>query len=186
VSAPGPGTAGRAGCVLAGLALLVAGLAGTAPAPAGTGDVTARAGPVTVTAGPLRPGAAGTLTTSVRVSTGAQPSDQLDAALAAGGAPVAVYHRQVSVGEIPDLAGCGGDTPPPGVVSEWLHYGPMLVPGLSGGPAPPAQATLTVRPASPVPAGRTLAITLYFARAGSVTLSLPVVSQPVTSQPVVS
>jgi hypothetical protein len=169
----GPGRRVRGvGWTLAGLALLLTGLAGAAPAP-GAGDVIARLGPVTVSATALRPGPSGTLTTSVQVTTSGQPSDQLDAAIAAGGAPVAVYHRRVNVGEIPDLAGCGGDTPP-GVVDHWLHYGPLLVPGRSGGPSSPADATLTVQPVGTPPAGGILAITLYFAHAGSVTLHLPV------------
>jgi hypothetical protein len=170
----GPGyRARRAGSTLAGLALLLAGLAGTAPA-ARAGDVIARLGPITVNVTALRPGPSGTLTTSVQVTTSGQPSDQLDAAIAAGGAPVAVYHQRVSVGEIPDLASCDGDVPPPGVVNQWLHYGPLLVPGRSGGPSAPADATLTVQPIVPVPASGTLAITLYFAHAGSVTVRLPV------------
>ena len=90
----------------------------------------------------------------MQVSTSGQPSDQLDAAIAADGAPVAVYHQQVNVGEIPDLAGCGAETPPPGVVDHWLHYGPLLVPGRSGGPSPPADATLTVRAGIAALAGR--------------------------------
>ena len=163
----------RAGWTLAGLALLLTGLAGTAPVP-GAGHVIARLGSITVSATTLRPGPAGTLTTSVQVTTSVQPSDQLDAAIAASGVPVAVYHQRVSVGEIPDLAGCGGDNPPPGVVDHWLHYGPLLVPGRSGGPSPPADATLTVQPAAAPPAGGILVVTLYFAHAGSVTLHLPV------------
>ena len=163
----------RAGGTLAGLALVLAGLAGTAPA-SGAGDVIARLGSITVSATALRPGPSGTLTTSVQVSTSGQPSDQLDAAIAAGGAPVGVYHQRVNVGEIPDLTGCGGDIPPPGVVDHWLHYGPLLIPGRSGGPALPAGATLTVQPVAPLSAGGILAITLYFAHAGSVTLRLPV------------
>jgi len=159
--------------MLAGLALLLTGLAGTAPVP-GAGHVIARLGRITVSATALRPGPSGTLTTSVQVSTSGQPSDQLDAAIAASGIPVAVYHQRVSVGEIPDLAGCGGDNPPPGVVDHWLHYGPLLVPGRSGGPSPPADATLTVQPAAALPAGGILVVTLYFAHAGSVTLHLPV------------
>jgi hypothetical protein len=163
----------RAGGTLAALALLLAGPAGTAAA-GGAGDVTTRLGSITVSAAALHAGPSGTLTTSVQVTTTGQPSDQLDAAIAAGGAPVAVYHQQVSVGEIPDLAGCGGDTPPPGVVDHWLHYGPLLVPGRSGGPSPPAAATLTVQPVTALPAGGILAITLYFAHSGSVTVHLPV------------
>jgi hypothetical protein len=110
----------------------------------------------------------------VQVTTSGQPSDQLDVAIAASGVPVAVYHQRVSVGEIPDLAGCSGDNPPPGVVDHWLHYGPLLVPGRSGGPAQPAEATLTVEPAVAPPASGILAVTLYFAHAGSVALHLPV------------
>ena len=110
----------------------------------------------------------------MQVSTSGQPSDQLDAAIAAGGAAVAVYHQQVSVGEIPDLASCGAELPPPGVVDHWLHYGPLLVPGHAGGPSPPANATLTVPAGAARPAGGSLAITLYFAHAGPVTLHLPV------------
>jgi hypothetical protein len=122
----------------------------------------------------LRPGPSGTLTTSLQVTTSGQPSDQLDAAIGAGGAPVAVYHRRVSVGELPDLASCDIGQPPPGVVDHWLRFGPLLVPGHSGGPSPPADATLTVQPVASLPAGGILAITLYFAHAGSVTLRLPV------------
>jgi len=165
----------RAGWCLAELVLLAAALAGSAAA-AGAGDVTARLGTLTVSATVLRPGPSGTLTASLQVTSSAQLSDQLDAAIAAGGAPVAVYHRRVSVGEIPDLASCDGGNPPPRMVDDWLHYGPLLVPGRSGGPAVPADATLTVLPATPLPAGGMLAITLYFAQAGSVTLRLPVES----------
>jgi hypothetical protein len=159
--------------MLASTVLVLAGLAGATPAH-GTGDVVARRGPVTVSATALRPGPAGTMITDVQVSTRGQASDQLDAAIAADGAAVAVYHQQVNVGEISDLTGCGTELPPPGIVDHWLHYGPLLIPGRSGGPAPPADATLTVPPADPWPAGATLAITLYFARAGSVILRLPV------------
>ncbi len=167
-----PGRPGyRAGWAVAGLGLLLAGLTGTAPAPGG--EVTARLGSITVSATVLRPGPAGTLTASMQVSTSGQPSDQLDAAIAAGGAPVAVYHQRVAVGELTGLTSCDGDNPSPGVVSRWLHYGPLLVPGFSGAPSP-ADATLTVQPVTSVPAGRSLAITLYFAHAGSVVLRLPV------------
>ena len=169
---PGRGTR-RTGLMLAGTVLLLAGLAGAAPAH-GAGYVIARLGPVTVRATALSPGPAGTLTTYIQVSTGGQPSDELDAAIAADGTAVAVYHQQVSVGEISDLTGCGTEPPPPGVVNHWLHYGPLLVPGRSGAPSPPAAATLTVQPDGTVPAGATLAITLYFADAGSVILRLPV------------
>ena len=40
------------------------------------------------------------------------------------------YRRRVNVGELPDLAGCGAETR---MVDRWLHYGPLLVPGRSGG-----------------------------------------------------
>ena len=150
---------------------MITGLAGAAPAPA---TVLARLGPITVSATALRPGADGTLTASLLVSTSGQPSDQLDAAIAGDGAAVAVYHQRVNVGELPDLAGCGAETPAPGVVDRWLHYGPLLVPGRSGGSSPPAAATLTVRPGTSPPPGATLAVTLYFAHAGTVLLRLPV------------
>ena len=165
--------ASRPGLMLAGTVLVLAGLAGAAPAP-GAGDIVARLGPVTVSATALRPGPAGTLTTEVQASTSGQGSDQLDAAIAADGTAVAVYHQRVNVGEISDLTGCGTELPPPGIVDRWLHYGPLLVPGRSGGRAPPADATLTVPPGASRPAGPTLAITLYFAQAGSVVLRLPV------------
>jgi len=164
---------GRAGLMLAGAVLVLAGLTGAAPA-RGADDVVARLGAVTISATALRPGPAGALTTTMRVSTSGPASDQLDAAIAADGDAVAVYHRQVNVGEITDLTGCGTELPPPGIVDHWLHYGPLLVPGRSGGPAPPAAATLTVPPDAARPAGATLAITLYFAQAGSVSLRLPV------------
>ena len=166
----------RAGLILAATVLSLAFLAGvTGAAPArGAGEIIARLGPLTVSATALHPGPAGTLTTHLQVSTSWQPSDQLDAAIAADGAAVAVYHRQVNVGEISDLTGCGTELPPPGIVDHWLHYGPLLIPGRSGGPVPPAEATLTVPSDASRPAGATLAITLYFARAGSVTLRLPV------------
>ena len=169
---PGPSLR-RAGWTLAGAGLLLAGLAGAAPAP-GTGDVIARLGPITVSATALRPGPGGTLTASVQVSTSGQPSDQLDAALAAGGLPVAVYHQRVAVGELTDLAACDGDSPPPGLVNQWLHYGPLLIPGRSGDPGAPADATVTVAAGTAWPDGGTLTITLYFAHAGSMSLRLPV------------
>jgi hypothetical protein len=169
---PGHGTR-RTGLLLAGTVLLLTGLAGATPAH-GAGYVIARLGPVTVRATALRPGPAGTLTTHIQVSTSGQPSDELDTAIATGGVAVAVYHQLVNVGEISDLTGCGTEPPPPGVVNHWLHYGPLLVPGRSGAPSPPANATLTVQPDGMVPAGATLAITLYFADAGSVILRLPV------------
>ena len=165
--------ASRPGLMLAGTVLVLAGLAGAAPAP-GAGDIVARLGPVTVSATALRPGPADTLTTEVQASTSGQGSDQLDAAIAADGTAVAVYHQRVNVGEISDLTGCGTELPPPGIVDRWLHYGPLLVPGRSGGRAPPADATLTVPPGASRPAGPTLAISLYFAQAGSVVLRLPV------------
>jgi hypothetical protein len=164
----------RAGWCLAELTLLAV-LAGSAPA-AGADVITARLGSLTVSATALRPGPSGTLAATVQVTTSAQPSDQLDAAIAAGGAPVAVYHGRVSVGEVPDLASCDIGQPPSAVVDRWLHYGPLLVPGRSGGASPPADATLTVQPVEPLAAGGVLAITLYFARAGSLTLRLPVES----------
>ena len=154
---------------LASLALL--GLAGAGPA---RGTVLAQLGPVTISATALVAGMGGTLTANVQVSTSGQLSDQLDAATAADGAPVAVYHQQVNVGELPDLSGCGAETPSSAVVDAWLHYGPLLIPGRSGGPSPPATATLTVQPGSALPPGTSLAITFYFARVGSVTLRLPV------------
>jgi hypothetical protein len=154
---------------LAGLALL--GLAGAAPAP---GTVLAQLGPVTISATALAHDMGGTLTANVQVSSSGQLSDQLDAATAADGAPVAVYHQQVNVGELPDLSGCGAETPSSAVVDTWLHYGPLLIPGRSGGPSPPATATLTVQLGSAPPPGTSLAITFYFAHAGSVTLRLPV------------
>ena len=130
-------------------------------------------GPLTVRATALRPGPSGTLTASVQVSTSGRHSDQLDAAIAAGGATVALYHEQVSLAEVPDLTGCGGGIVPLPVVEHWLHYGPLQVPGQSGGPAPPVDATLTVQPAAPV-ASQTLTITLYFAGGGVMPLNLPV------------
>ena len=170
------GGARRAGLILVASALLLALLAGvTGATPArGAGDVIARLGPLTVSATALHPGPAGTLTASMQVSTSGQASDQLDAAIADGAAVVTVYHRQVNVGEISDLTGCGTELPPPGIVDHWLHYGPLLIPGRSSGPAPPADATLTVPPDAARPAGATLAITLYFAQAGPVVLRLPV------------
>jgi hypothetical protein len=154
---------------LAGLALL--GLTGAAPAP---GTAITRLGPVTVSATELAAGPGGMLTASVQISTSGQLSDQLDAATAADGAPVAIDHQQVNVGELPDLSGCGAETPSPAVVDTWLHYGPLLIPGRSGGAAPPATAILTIQPGSALPPGTSLAITFYFANAGSVTMRLPV------------
>jgi hypothetical protein len=156
-------------------ALALVGLVGASAAP-GPDTVLARLGPITVSATALVPGPGGTLTASVQVSTSGQASDQMDAATAADGAPVAVYHQQVNVGELPDLSGCGAETPSPAVVDTWLYYGPLLIPGRSGSPSPPATATatLTVQLGSAPPSGTSLAITFYFARAGSVTLRLPV------------
>jgi hypothetical protein len=163
----------RPGLVLAGLALVAAGLTGMtrAPRPAG---VTARLGPITVSATALSPGPAGTLTGSMRVSTAGPYPDQLDAAIAADGAPVAIYHEWVAVATLADLTDCGGITAPPGVVAAWMHDGPLPVPGRSGGPPVPADATVTIHPARVPPPGATLAVTFYFANAGAVILRLPV------------
>jgi hypothetical protein len=163
--------AGGAGLALAALGLLLTGPAG--PAASGTGDVLARLGSLMVSATALRPGPSGTLTASVQVSTSGRHSDQLDAAIAAGGGTVALYHEQVSLAEVPDLTSCGGGIVPLMVVKQWLHYGPLQVPGQSEGPAAPVDATLTVRPAAPI-ASQTLTITLYFAGGGVMPLNLPV------------
>jgi hypothetical protein len=171
---PGEGygrRAGMAGLALAALGLLLTGPAG--PAESGTGDVLAHLGSLTVSATALRPGPSGTLTASVQVSTSGWQSDQLDAAIAAGGGTVALYHEQVSLAEVPDLTGCGGGIVPLMVLKQWLHYGPLQIPGQSGGPAAPVDATLTVQPVAPV-AGQSLSITLYFAGGGVMPLSLPV------------
>ena len=157
---------------MAGAVLAVAVLTGATPA-AGTEPVLARLGPITVSASALRAGPGGTLTTSVQLSTSAPVLGSARRGDRGRRDPVAVYHQQVNVGELPDLAGCGAETPSSAVVDRWLHYGPLLIPGRSGGPSPPAAAMLTV-PAGLWPAGTTLAITLYFAHAGSVRLRLPV------------
>jgi len=176
VTRPGLGQAGFRGVrgARSAFAALVLLLAGTGAAPgAGAGQVVVWLGPITVSSTALRPGPAGTMTAVLQVATSGQSSDQLDAAIAGGGSPVGMYHERVNVGEISDLTGCGGDPAPSGVVAHWLHYGPLLVPGRSGGPVPPAYATLLVQEQGR-PAGQTLAITLYFAHAGAVTMDLPV------------
>ncbi len=90
-----------------------------------------------------------------------------------GGGTVALYHQQVSLAEVPDLTGCGGDAAPLPVIERWLHYGPLQVPGQSAGAAAPVDATLTVQ--APAPAGgKTLTVTLYFAGGGVLPLPLPV------------
>ena len=162
---------GEAGWALAALALLFTGAGATSASV--SDQVVARSGPVTVSATDLRPGPSGTLVADVHISTSGQPSDELDAAIAAGSTAVSVYHERVNVGEIPDLTGCGAESAPPGVVDHWLHYGALLVPGRSGGSVPPASATLTVQQVTRT-ARQTLAITLYFAHAGALTMKLPV------------
>jgi hypothetical protein len=138
----------------------VSGAARATPA-AGSDDVKASVGAITVSATSLRPGRSGMLTSQLQMTTDAAESDQLDAVL-------------VNVGEISDLASCDGDTPPPSVVDHWLHYGPLLVPGLANGPAPPATATLTIPTVGPVSFGGNVTVTLYFAHAGQLDLRLPV------------
>lgn len=157
--------------MLAGLVLL--GGSAQAHRLSGAGQVVGRVGNVTVTATGLHPGPSGSLTGVLHVTTSGSASDQLDVALAAGGTAVSVYHRQVSVGEIPDLASCDGVVPSPRVVNRWLHYGPLLVPGRAYGIAAPASATLSLSGAS-VSVERSLPVTLYFAHAGRLTLDLPV------------
>ena len=171
---PGQGygrRAGTAGLALAAMGMLLSG-PGERPAP-GTGNVIARLGPLTVRATALRPGPSGTLTAGVQLSTSGRRSEQLDAAIAADGATVALYHEQVSLAEVPDLTGCGGGAVPLAVVEHWLRYGPLPVPGQSGGPVPPVNATLTVQPVTRI-AGPALTVTLYFAGGGVLPLSLPV------------
>jgi len=162
----------RAAGVLAGLVLILL-LTGSASA-AGTGTVLARLGPIAVSASPLRPGPDGTLTASLQISTSAWRSDQLDVAIAADGEAVAVYHQLVGLIDLSDLSSCGSVAPPEAVIDNWLHYGPLPLPGRSGGLSPPTTATLTVRPVPSLSPGAVLVITLYFARAGSVPLRLPV------------
>ena len=139
----------------------------------GAGQVVGHVGAITVTASSLRPGPSDALTGNLRLTTTGAASDQLDAALAAGSAAVGVYHQQVSVGEISDLASCDGTLPSQLTLAAWLHYGPLLVPGHAYGPSPPASGTLTVGPPAVSPAG-SLAITFYFAHAGQLTLDVPV------------
>ena len=171
--------AGTAGLALAAAGLLLAGSGGRVAS--GSSDVIARLGPLTVSATALRPGPSGTLTASVRLSTSGPRSASLDAAIASGGGTVTLYHDQVSLAEVPDLTGCGGDAAPLPVVERWLHYGPLQVPGSGqfAGPAPPVDATLTVQPAAPI-ASKTLTVTLYFAGGGVLPLTLPVTG---TAQP---
>jgi hypothetical protein len=170
--------AGTAGLALAAAGLLLAG-SGEHAASGTVGDVVARLGRLTVSATALRPGPSGTLTASVQLSTSGQRSDQLDAAIAAGGGTVALYHQQVSLAEVPDLTGCGGVSPPLPVIERWMHYGPLLIPGQAGqsaGTALPVDATLTVRPATPA-TGKTVTVTLYFSGGGALSLALPVNAQ---------
>jgi len=137
------------------------------------GEVVGRVGSVTVTATSLRPGPSGALTSDLRITTRSSASDQLDAALAAGDTAVSVYHQQVSVGEISDLASCDGQRPSQLTVEQWLHQGPLLVPGRAYGASSAASAALTV-PAGGVSIRRSMAVTLYFSRSGQLTLDLPV------------
>jgi hypothetical protein len=157
--------------MLAGV-VLIGGAVRSTPA-AGPGRILARAGPVVVSATGLHPGPGPAWISQLQVRTSSPASDQLDAALAAGDTAVGVFHQRVSVGEIPDLASCDGDTPPTSVVDHWLHYGPLLVPGRVSGPAPAATAALTLPAAGLVTTGGSVAVTLYFAQAGPVTIDLP-------------
>ena len=159
------------GWMLAGL-VLIGGAVRSTPA-AGTEKIVARAGPIIVSATSLHPGPGPAWISQLQVQTRSPASDQLDAALAAGDTAVGVFHQRVSVGEIPDLASCDSETPPPSVVDHWLHYGPLLVPGRANGPTPAATATLTVPAAGLATTGGRRAVTLYFARAGPVIVDLP-------------
>jgi hypothetical protein len=159
------------GWMLASLGLL-GGAVGVNPGVTAS-HVVGRVGSITVTATTLQPERSDTLTSDLRLTTSGAASDQLDTALAAGNAAVSVYHRQVSVGEIPDLASCDGEVPSQVIVEQWLHEGPLLVPGRAYGDASPASATLMV-PTAGVSVHQSLAITLYFAHAGELTLDLPV------------
>jgi hypothetical protein len=173
VAGPQPNGAYRGvGWLLASL-VLISGAARSAPA-ASTARIMGHDGAILVTATGLRPGPGHAWISQLQVQTSSPASDQLDAALAAGATAVGVFHREVSVGEIPDLASCDGVTPPPSVVDEWLHYGPLLVPGRASGPAPAATATLTLPADRLVTRQGSVAVTLYFAQAGPLILDLPV------------
>jgi hypothetical protein len=88
-----------------------------------------------------------------------------------------VYHEVISLTDMPDdLASCGGVAPPPAVVRQWMHYGPLVVYGTASGSPAVADATLTVPPDGAARPGGTVAVTLYFARAGSLVVRLPVSS----------
>ncbi len=160
------------GWLLAGL-VLISGAVRSTPA-AGTARIRAHEGAILVTTTGLRPGRDHTWISQLQVRTSSPASDQLDAAVAAGSTAVGVFHRQVSVGEIPDLASCDGVTPPPSVVDQWLHYGPLLVPGRASGPGPAATATLTLPAGGLVTRHGRVAVTLYFAQAGPLIIDLPV------------
>jgi hypothetical protein len=160
------------GWLLASL-VLISGAARSAPA-ASTARIMAHDGAILVTATGLRPGPGHAWISQLQVQTSSPASDQLDAALAAGATAVGVFHREVSVGEIPDLASCDGVTPPPSVVDQWLHYGPLLVPGRASGPGPAATATLTLPPGGLMARHGSVAVTLYFAQAGPLIIDLPV------------
>jgi hypothetical protein len=157
--------------MLAGLVLIGV----TARATPGTGAraVVAHAGTITVFATDLHPGPSGTLTSDLHITTTALASDQLDAALAANDTAVAIYHHQVSVGEIPDLASCDGHLPSPTVIDHWLHDGPLLVPGRASAPGPPAEATLIVPAGGSLLGAEAVSVTLYFADAGQLRVELP-------------
>jgi hypothetical protein len=60
------------------------------------------------------------------------------------------------------------------VVNRWLHCGPLLIIGRSGGPSRPAHATLTGAAGRRPLARGPWRSPLYFSHAGSVTLRLPV------------
>lgn len=158
-------------CLWAGLAVLLAAPAAAA-APVRAAAV-ARIGALTLQVGPLVGGPSGSMRADVSVSNAGHDADELDATIAPTGA-AAVYHARVSVGELPNLAGCGGEIPSAQVVETWLHYGPMLVPGHANGAASPAHATLTLDQAPVLKPGQPLAITFYFAHAGAVTVRVPV------------
>ncbi len=157
------------------VAVVVVPLAGLAVAREGalSGSVTGHAGPITITVSPLRAEASGQLTSELTVTNRGRTSDELDTAIANGGAPVSLAHDPSGGPNAYDV--CGGVAASAGDLQRWMRDGPLLVPNPLVGRGFSARATVWLNEPRSMRSGDELKVTFYFARAGPVSVEIPVV-----------
>ncbi len=160
-------------------ALLVLPIVGLAASLAATSlrfapeTATGHVGAITLTVSPLRAVAGGQLTSELTVSNRGGSADELDTALVSGGTPVSLAHSPT--GGPVALQVCGGAFSPKDA-ERWMRDGPLVVPDPLVRHRSMARATILVTASAHLHSRGTLRITFYFARAGAVTVEVPVLA----------